>query len=115
MYCPLGLWMAPPAPTAWKPDQLASGLAVLPVRVSNDVPVLAPVRLPHTVWALSADRTREVKVPDDGAAPMVSQSLVTAGPPSAMWLRSLTIGRIGPAIGAACVATRAPSMKNFTS
>ena len=38
MYCPLGLWMAPPAPTAWKPDQLPSGVGVLPERVSNVVP-----------------------------------------------------------------------------
>jgi hypothetical protein len=80
---------------------------VLPVRVSNDVPVPAEVRLPHTVWALSADRTREVKVPDEGAAPMVSQSTLTAV--LGVTLRSLTAGRSGPAIVVACVATSALS------
>src|SRR4051794_25033130 len=108
MYCPLGLWMAPPAPTAWKADQLASGDAVLPVRVSNVVPLLAPVRLPQTVWALSAASTREVKVPELGAE-RLSQSTLTVGPPSARRLRSLMAGRIGPAIDVVWVATSALS------
>ena len=69
MYCPLGLWIAPPAPTAWKSDQLASGVGVLPVRVSNVVPLLVLVRLPHTVCASPATSTREVKVPESGQRP----------------------------------------------
>ena len=106
MYCPLGLWMAPPAPTAWKSDQLESGLAVLPVRVSNAVPVLVLVRLPHTVWALSADRTREVKVPERGsrhAQPVDRDHIRGRG------VEVTDDGRIGPAIDVACVASSAPS------
>ena len=102
--------------------EMRSPAPLLPLRIfrlrtlrgANVVALLVPVRLPHTVWALSALRTREVNVPELGTAPEVSQSDLTTGPPVALF-RSLTIGRIGLAIVVTWSATCAPSMKNLTS
>src|SRR5919198_1379077 len=94
---PLGLWTAPFEPSAWKDDQLASGVALLPERVRKDTPVPAAVSDCQTVCASSAVRTRETKVPELGAAPLDSQSSLTLVPPTS---RSLTTGPIASVIAA---------------
>jgi hypothetical protein len=87
---------------------LASGVAVLPDRVSTvmPAPIVVAASAPHAVPALPASKTRDVNWPDARYGKTARRSSVTVPPPTAA---SLASGRIWSAIVASCRATSMPS------
>ena len=107
MYRLTGLWIAPPGPSGWNPDQDGSGVGALPVRVANVTPSSVPsaVSTPHEVMRRSASKTREMNVPDGIGARLMSSTV--SGMP--LRVKSLASTRRFAGRVAVCDETRASS------
>src|SRR5829696_4162623 len=110
---PNGLATAPPAPTACQSDHVASGVGLLPVRVSNTTFVPAGTSVPavsdcQNVRLSPASKAREVNVPSVVYGLMRTQWTARLGPPTG---KSLANGRRFTAGAMAWDATSTPSTK----